>query len=54
MVGGCWLVADNSGTTPCVPAVDFSQRKFQNNRDFSSSRNLTGSGGFCAENSSGT
>jgi hypothetical protein len=55
MVGGCRLVVDNSGTTPCVPAKDFQSAEVsEQQKFFSSSRNLTGSGGFCAETSSGT
>jgi hypothetical protein len=52
-VRGCPIVADNSDTTPCVPAEDSqvsgSSRTIES---IQSSRKLNGSGGFCAENSS--
>jgi hypothetical protein len=52
--GGCQIMVDNFGTMLCVPAED-SQYTFTEQQKFiPSSRKLTGCGGFCAENSSGT
>jgi hypothetical protein len=52
-VGGCQIVADNSGTMPCVPAEDSQvSQSSRTTESILSSRKLTGSGGFYAENSS--
>jgi hypothetical protein len=55
MVEGCRLVADNSGTTPCVPTEDFQSADVSEQQKlFQVVEKLTGSGGFYAENSSRT
>jgi hypothetical protein len=52
--GGCQTVEDNFGTTLCVPAEDFQYAVIEQQKFIPSSRRLTGCGGFCAENNSGT
>jgi hypothetical protein len=34
VVGGCQLVADNSGTMPCVPAEDFQLAEVSEQQNF--------------------
>jgi hypothetical protein len=53
-VGGCWVVVDNSGTVLCVPVEDSRSAVTEQQNLFQSSRTLTGFGGFCTENNSGT
>jgi hypothetical protein len=52
--GGCRIVVDNFGTMLCVPAEDSQYVVTEQQKFIPSSRKLTGCGGFCAENSSGT
>jgi hypothetical protein len=47
-------VVDNSGTTLCVPVEDFQSVVTKQLNLFQSTQILTGFGGFCAENNSGT
>jgi hypothetical protein len=53
-VGGYRVVMDNFGTALCDPAEDSRSMVIEQQNLFQSSQTLTGFGGFCAENNSGT